>query len=70
MIVARLLLCGKHLGFGEVSFGDAWLTGEGDCEGLVEHGCLSCLRGCETQEENLSEVEHEKHGFCSLTILE
>ena len=64
VFVARLLLCGGgQLGLWELICGDAWVTGERDCVGLLEHVCLSSLRGIcvgGTQEEHLSEEEHEK----------
>ena len=58
VIVARLLLCGGgQLGLGELTCGDAWLTGDGDCDGLLEHVCLPSLRGVfvgKAQEETCS----------------
>ena len=69
MIVARLLLCAEELGVGELSCGDAWLTGEGDCEVCWNTFVCRVCAG-ETQEEHLSEVVHDIHEFGSLTILE
>ena len=58
MIVACLLLCGGgQLALGELFFGDAWLTGGGECDGLLGHVSLSSGRGVfvgKTQEENCS----------------
>ena len=63
---SSLVVCGSgQLGLGELTCGDAWLTSEGDSDGLLEHVCLSRLRGVSSERRRrriavpLSEEEHE-----------